>query len=199
MIKKDDYIYNEGKICKVLQVKPNNFCIISSNDDTKMAHIEAVNEIENVNDFTIIPRYEDSSTIDGSVARQLAAKILEDSPFTEQNYYDLEDHITNVLLGKESKFPTLYFYKLNLRQNVESCLDVVKMSNDIDNDVISDDNLVDLVVDEIMSWDDEPTTDDIVDEIKRQYNLEVYSVKFDKETEGKSFEEKIEILENELK
>lgn len=150
-------------------------------------------------DFTIIPRHEDPTTIDGSTARQMAAKILEGSPFEGQNYYDLEDHITNVLLGKESKFPTLYFYKLNLRQNVESCLDVVKMSIDIDNDVISDDHLVDLVVDEIMSWDDEPTTDDIVDEIKRQYNLEVYSVKFDKTTEGKSFEEKLALLENELK
>lgn len=166
-----------GKIVLLNDDKTKIYYVVSYNEEKNKYVVTAdgisfeeiyenqMNEIENLNLFTFIPKFENDSTINHSSARQIAAKILQDSPFKNRNYYDLEDHITNVLEGKESTFPELSFYVLSLRQNVETVF--YSIENDlglVDDDL--DDQVMDDVIYDLMKLDDEPSTSDIIEALK---------------------------------
>lgn len=167
MIKVGDVVLSTDlNLYLVIRCNPNGICVVTTNGVLlKKVHKDSLYEIENSDLFTIIPKFEKDSTINNSSARQMAAKILQDSPFENENYYDLEDHITNVLTGKESSFPELSFYTLSLKQNVQTIFYGMEDGLDLVDDDL-DDQVMDDVIDDLMSLDDEPTTTNIVETLK---------------------------------
>lgn len=132
-----------------------------------------VDKIQNTDEFTIIPHVteEEKDFIFSCPARELAADILSDADLTGDEYYNVEDYLTDALNGNGiGDFPYINHYKISLKEQINQVLTSKTWSDnrrDINYHFVNEDDFVEMIAQSFVDEDLRP----LLSEVEERMNL----------------------------
>lgn len=170
--------YKLGRVVEVIDCEPFDLLkVMVGPDDYVTRPSVSFEKISNADNFTIIQHVndDDQTSINDCPARQIAADILSDTVLSTDDYYAVEDYLTDVLNGNECSAPEVDYLLAALMNAVQTVINTSGLEVDDETD------FVESVAKSFLPEDKIPLGNEIKERVNLHLAYQIYCAKWNEE------------------